>query len=515
MRFERSAGTLVHPTSFPTPYGIGDLGPSARDFIHFMVDTDQSLWQVLPLTPVGYGNSPYASYSAFAGNHYLISPDVLVEKGLLTREECQQAFLPSGTVVPFEEAYQRKAKLFNIAFRRFQEKKSDSVEKAFKKFQKENVYWLENYVLFMAIFEANDRRPWNLWEKGLAFREKKATDKFKKDNADRIEFHRWAQFEYFTQWHAVKEFANMNGILVVGDIPIFVDHNSADVWSNPSFFHVNEAGERTLVAGVPPDYFSETGQLWGNPLYRWKEMEKDGFSWWIERFRSLLLSVDAIRLDHFRGFDAYWEVRASEKTAINGRWVKGPGQKLFTAVKNALGDLPIIAEDLGVLTPSVIALRDDNHFPGMKILQFAWNDNSANGFLPHNFNTSHCVVYTGTHDNDTTLGWYATGSELEKHRAREYNLSDGRRINWDLIRLGMLSTAVWSIVPMQDYMNLGNEHRMNLPGTVGNNWQWRYTREMLAGIDRQALKHMVGIGNRNPRLKIPDANLTHIDAAED
>jgi 4-alpha-glucanotransferase len=514
MHFERSAGTLVHPTSFPTPYGIGDLGPAAREFIHFLVDTDQSIWQVLPLTPVGYGNSPYASYSAFAGNHYLISPDILVEKGLLTREECQQAYLPGGTVVPFEEAYERKSRLFAIAFNRFKDKKDAATEKEYKKFQKDNDYWLDNYALFMACFEANNRNPWNLWDKGLAKREKSALTKFKKDHADRVEFHRWAQFEFARQWHALKEFANLNGILIVGDIPIFVDHNSADVWANPEYFHVDENGNRTLVAGVPPDYFSETGQLWGNPLYRWKNLEKDGFSWWIERFRFLLRSVDAIRLDHFRGFDAYWEVPASEPTAINGRWVKGPGQKLFTAIKAALGDLPIIAEDLGVLTPSVISLRDDNHFPGMKILQFAWNDNAANSFLPHNFKTSHCIVYTGTHDNDTSVGWYSQGTELEKHRIREYCQSNGNRINWDLIRLGMLSTAVWCIIPMQDFMNLGTEHRMNLPGTVGNNWQWRYTRDLLNGIDRKYVKHLVSISARNPRLKIPDANLTHIDAAE-
>lgn len=513
MQFQRSAGTLVHPTSFPTSYGIGDLGPTARDFIHFLVDTDQSIWQVLPLTPVGYGNSPYASYSAFAGNHFLISPDVLVEKGLLTREECQKAYLPGGTVVLFEEAYKRKSGLFDIAFHRFGEKKDAELQKAFKKFQKDNAYWLDNYALFMACFEAHDRKPWNQWDKGLAFREKKAVEAFKKANASRINFHIWAQFEFFDEWQALKRFANLNHIKIVGDIPIFVDHNSADVWANPAYFHVNANGDRTLVAGVPPDYFSETGQLWGNPLYRWKAIEADGFSWWIERFRFLLLSFDAIRLDHFRGFDAYWEVPAAEKTAINGRWVKGPGQKLFVAIKAALGKLPIIAEDLGVLTPSVIALRDDNGFPGMKILQFAWNDNAGNSFLPHNFQTPHCIVYTGTHDNDTTLGWYRQGTELERHRVREFLEINGNQINWDLIKLGMQSTGVWFITPMQDFMNLGTEHRMNLPGTVGNNWQWRYTRDLIARVDRSAIKHLVAITNRNPRTAVPDANLTHIDAA--
>jgi 4-alpha-glucanotransferase len=515
MKFERASGTLVHPTSFPTPFGIGDLGPSARDFIHFLVDTDQSLWQILPLTPTGYGNSPYASYSAFAGNHFLISPEVLQQKGFLSKEELTVAYLPAGQKVFFEEAFAKKTSLFEIAFNRFKETKDEEILARYKKFQKANSYWLENYALFMACFEAYDRKPWNQWEPAIARREPKAMTKWKKDKKQRIEFHMWAQFEFSEQWSALKEFANANGIKIIGDIPIFVDHNSADVWANPHQFAVDEAGNRTLVAGVPPDYFSATGQLWGNPQYKWKEMEKDGFAWWIERFRALLHTVDAIRLDHFRGFDAYWEVKASEQTAINGRWVKGPGNKLFAAVKKALGDLPIIAEDLGVLTPEVVELRDSNNFPGMKILQFAFADNASNSFLPHNYSTSHCVVYSGTHDNDTTLGWYAQGTALEKHRAREYCLSDGSRINWDLIRLGLLSNAVWAIFPMQDFMDLGTEHRMNMPGTVGNNWGWRYGKNQLSAVDRSTIRHLVSISNRNTRLKSSDANIMHIEAAED
>jgi 4-alpha-glucanotransferase len=322
------------------------------------------------------------------------------------------------------------------------------------------------------------------------------------------------QFEFARQWFDLKAYANEKDIQVIGDIPIFVDHNSSDVWANSKYFAVDKDGNRTLVAGVPPDYFSETGQLWGNPLYKWKALEKDGFDWWVKRFEQMFTLYDAIRVDHFRGFDAYWEIPADAETAIHGRWVKGPGPKLFDTIKEKLGELPIIAEDLGVLTQSVNALRDRYNFPGMKILQFGFNDNAANGFLPHNYETANCVVYTGTHDNNTTLGWYRDGTDLEKHRVREYTRSDGSNINQELIRLAMLSVADMAIFPLQDYMNLGTEHRMNYPGTSSGNWDWRFTPQMLDQVDKEQIRFMIKISNRNPRIEHEDANLVDIKADE-
>lgn len=514
MRFRRSSGTLVHPTSFPTNYGIGDLGPSAKKFIDFLYNTDQSVWQILPLGPTGYGNSPYASYSAFAGNSYLISPDILVEKGLLKNDDITQTLRPS-TKVPYEEAFDLKDSLLETASDRFYNEKMDEYATDFKAFKKENSHWLDDFVLFMAALEHFDKRPWNQWDSDIRKRTKKGLEKWRKKLSDRIDYHYFVQFEFAQQWFDLKAYANNKDIKVIGDIPIFVDHNSSDVWANSKYFAVDKDGNRTLVAGVPPDYFSETGQLWGNPLYKWKTLEKDGFDWWIKRFEQMFTLYDAIRVDHFRGFDAYWEIPADAETAIHGRWVKGPGVKLFDTIKKKLGELPIIAEDLGVLTQSVNDLRDRYNFPGMKILQFAFNDNAANSFLPHNYDTANCVVYTGTHDNDTTLGWYQSGTDLEKHRAREYTRSDGSHINWEMIRLGMLSVADMAIFPLQDYMNLGTEHRMNYPGTSTGNWDWRYTQQMLNQVDTDRIKFMINIANRNPRIEHEDANLVDISAAEE
>ncbi|PWN05556.1 4-alpha-glucanotransferase [Rhodohalobacter mucosus] len=495
MRFPRSCGTLVHPTSFPSKYGMGDLGSEAREFIQFLVRTNQSIWQVLPLGPTGYGNSPYASYSAFAGNHYLISPDRLVEKGLLKPAEAAEAELPVTLRADYEGSYEAKDTLYKTAADRYYEQMNGEEKKNLDRFRKQNEYWLDDYCLFMACSKANSRKPWNLWDKKLAQRDPETIEKIREKYEDELRYQLWYQYEFFSQWADLKKYANDRGIRVIGDIPIFVDHNSADVWSNPSYFAVDKQGNRKLVAGVPPDYFSETGQLWGNPLYNWEVMKKDGFSWWIERFKQMFELYDAIRVDHFRGFDAYWEVPASEKTAINGKWVKAPGRELFKTIHDKLGELPIIAEDLGVMTPSVEELRDSFHFPGMKILQFAFDSDSENAFLPHNY-SQNSVTYTGTHDNDTTVGWYESAPEVEKHRMREYTRSDGSQPEWELIRLGMLSVADQAIFPLQDYMSLGTEHRMNLPATVGDNWLWRYTAGMLHNIDEARIKKLVDMGNR-------------------
>lgn len=495
MKFPRSCGTLVHPTSFPSKYGVGDLGQEAKQFINFLQETDQSIWQVLPLGPTGFGNSPYASYSAFAGNHYLISPDILAEKGLLDESDIAKAIQPITTTVDYETAYRIKNDLLKLANTRFYSSLTGSTKTKFELFKEKNKVWLDDYTLFIACSKAHNKIPWNQWDPELAQRKPSAIKKFKKEHANEINYQTWLQFEFFNQWYSLKQYANDKNIRVIGDIPIFVDHNSADVWGNTDLFEIDKKGNRTLISGVPPDYFSKTGQLWGNPLYRWKQMEKNGFSWWINRFKQMFELFDAIRVDHFRGFDEYWEVSADEKTAEHGRWMQAPGTKLFNTIRTKLGELPIIAEDLGVITPTVEQLRDNFNFPGMKILQFAFNSDSKNNYLPHNY-SQNCVVYTGTHDNDTTIGWYNSATELEKHRAREYTRNDGSDIHWELIRMAMLSVSDQAIFPLQDFMNLPSEHRMNIPGTAKNNWEWRYTNEMLTSIDQNRLQYLVDASNR-------------------
>jgi len=476
---------------------MGDLGHEAYEFINFLEETGQTIWQVLPLSPAGYGNSPYASYSAFAGNPYLISPDKLQEKGYISADDLSAAILPITTEADYATSYEKKELLYKKAFESFKASGSKTDQKRLKESKKRNSYWLDDYTLFMACSISNDRKPWNKWEKDLAQRKPAAIKKAAKRFSDEIEYQTWLQFEFFEQWNTLKDYANSKNIRVVGDIPIFVDHNSADVWSHPEFFAVDKQGNRELVAGVPPDYFSETGQLWGNPLYKWSAIKKDGFSWWLERFKQMFDLFDAIRVDHFRGFDEYWEVKASEQTAINGEWVKAPGVELFTTIKEKLGSLPIIAEDLGLMTQGVEDLRDQFNFPGMKILQFAFDSDSTNSFLPHNY-PQNCVTYTGTHDNDTTIGWYTSAPGVEQHRAREYTRSDGSNIQWELIRLGMFSVADQAIFPLQDFMNLQSEHRMNTPGTVGGNWMWRYTPDMLQNVDKQRIRKMAEMSNRLP-----------------
>jgi 4-alpha-glucanotransferase len=513
MKFTRLCGTLVHPSSFPSDFAIGDLGAGAYRFIDFLEDTNQGVWQILPLGPTGYGNSPYASYSAFAGNPYLISPDILCQKELLKESELSGHRVNQETKVDYDLAYAIKNDLWVKACTRFYERNDTEEQKRFIKFKRNNSGWLDDYVLFMALLIENGRRPWNKWEKNLARRDKNAMDQAKKRLEADIRAQYWVQFEFFEQWMELKRYANEKNILIIGDIPIFVDHNSADVWANKRYFEVDETGNRLLVSGVPPDYFSETGQLWGNPLYRWKELEQDGFSWWIDRFRQMFVMYNAIRVDHFRGFEAYWEVKAGAKTAQKGRWVKGPGERLFFAIEKKLGKLPIIAEDLGVITPEVVKLREQFNFPGMKVLQFAFDD-PGNGFLPHNFQNSNCVVYSGTHDNDTSIGWYEKAPEHERNYLREYTASDGSNVSQELIRLGMLSVAGLAVFPLQDYLGLGGEHRMNFPGTTENNWLWRYTDEMLEHFNKDELRHLINISNRNSREARTDTNISVIEAEE-
>lgn len=510
MAFDRSCGTLLHPTSLPGPYGIGDFGASAYRFIDFLEETGQSHWQVLPLTPTGYGDSPYASYSAFAGNVYLISLDELKNLGLLTENESHSAYQVSTHKVDYERTFALKGALLEKAAKRFYETHFSSFEDEFNHFKEENEYWLQDYVEFVSAFEANQKKPWTLWEdQDMVKGTKKGRTKIQNQFSAAIELHTWMQFEFFRQWKKLKAYAASKMVSIIGDIPIFVDHNSADVWSNRKYFSLEKDGTRKKVAGVPPDFFSETGQLWGNPQYNWQKLKSDQYAWWIERFKQMFRMYDIVRVDHFRGFEAYWEIDASEKTAMNGRWVKGPGSDLFDTVIQKLGEAPIIAEDLGVITQSVVDLRERYNFPGMRILQFGWASDPANSFLPHNYDQN-TVCYTGTHDNDTTLGWYLSATPKEQHEARVYTRSDGSEISQEFIRLCYLSSANQAIIPMQDFMGLDGSHRMNMPGTTTNNWQWRYTEDDFNNLDRNQLASLSRMSNRNPRLSFKNDNLEEL-----
>lgn len=492
----RSSGLLLHPTSLPGPHGIGDLGDSAYRFVDFLAAAGQHLWQVLPLGPTSLGNSPYTSFSAFAGNPLLISPDRLIACAHLTAEDVQDlpAF-PSNTVA-YGEVIDWKSKLLERAFTRFSQTASTADRAAFTRFCETSRYWLEDYVLFMALHEAHGMRPWPTWPHDIARRHPDAINWWREHLAHRLFFHRYLQYAFSSQWSAVKRYAAEHQIAIMGDIPIFVAHHSADVWANPGLFYLNETGYPSVVVGVPPDYFSKTGQLWGNPLYRWDEMAIRGYGWWIERFRATFSLVDYVRVDHFRGFEAYWEVPAHHKTAMRGHWVPGPGARLFEAVRAALGEVPIIAEDLGLITPEVHRLRESCGFPGMKVLQFAFGSDAANTHLPHN-HSQHAVVYTGTHDNDTTLGWFSDPSLLKERKAvLQYSGVDAREMPWALIRLALASVADTAILPLQDVLELGSEARMNIPGRPSDNWGWRYTEDQLTDERAERLRDLTGVYGR-------------------
>ncbi|NPV84799.1 MAG: 4-alpha-glucanotransferase [Anaerolineae bacterium] len=470
--FKRSSGIILHPTSLPAPDGIGDLGPSAYHWLDTLAQTGCSLWQVLPLGPTGYGDSPYQCFSAFAGNPYLVSSELLLEEGLLSPTDLLDRPIFPLDRVDFGRVIPWKLEILQRAFHNYKNRASAKTKQAFKTFQETQSEWLDEYAVFMAIKQTQSYVAWNHWPQPLRQREEKALAEFEKRHRETILQHKFFQFLFFKQWIELKEYAHQKGIQIIGDIPIFVAHDSADVWACPQMFYLKANGSPSVVAGVPPDYFSPTGQLWGNPLYRWNLHKKNGFSWWIARIRAMLQLVDIIRLDHFRGFAAYWQVPANRPTAEYGKWVKGPGASLFVAIKNALGEIPIIAEDLGFITPDVVRLREQFNFPGMKILQFAFSDGPQNRFLPHNY-PENCVVYTGTHDNDTVQGWYASAPEKERDFCRRYLARSGEDISWDLIRAAWSSVAIMALAPMQDVLNLGNEARMNYPSRPMGNWTWR------------------------------------------
>ena len=501
MNFERGAGILLHPTSLPGRYGIGDLGNEAYSFIDFLVEAGQTLWQVFPLGPTGYGDSPYQCFSAFAGNPLLVSPDKLKEEGFLSDDELNNPPKLDPKKVNFGNVIEYKKKILRTAFNNFKQN-SNGLEKDFSIFCDENKEWLDDFSLFIACKDAHNGAVWSEWEKGLINREETAIKDWSNKLSDDIFYHKFVQFVFFKQWKELKEYTNGKGIKIIGDMPIFIAYDSADLWANKELFTVDENGKLTFVAGVPPDYFSETGQLWGNPLYKWDEMERDEFLWWRKRFSSLLEFVDIIRIDHFRGFEAYWKIPGDAETAIDGKWIKAPGDKLFEIVKKYLGDIPILAEDLGVITPPVEALRDHFGFPGMKVLQFAFGTGMETKFLPHNFVTN-CVVYTGTHDNDTTKAYFEKEkknkeSDIFEH-AQKYLNYNGNEILSELIRTAYASVANIVVIPMQDIMNLGGEARMNFPSTLGGgNWAWRFTWDQLSKEITKRFKDLSILYERSP-----------------
>ena len=532
---KRASGLLVHPTSFPSLFGIGDLGSEAYEFIDFMESAKQHLWQVLPLGPTGYGDSPYQSFSTFAGNHYLISPNLLVKEKYLAFTDIENIPYFDPNSVDYGPVIEYKMDLYRRAFAQYKENATDRQKKAHADFEKKNKDWLDDYTLFVALkkhfieerkneltspaqenFREINKKylsedqikdyyygaVWNSWPNDIAGtgpsgqRDKNTIAKYQNLLADEIAFHSFLQYEFFRQWDELRTYAHSKNIMIVGDIPIFVAMDSSDVWAAPELFQLDKNGNPKAVAGVPPDYFSETGQLWGNPLYDWTAHKKQNYEWWINRMDNMLKIVDIVRIDHFRGFESYWATPYGEQTAQNGKWIKGPGKQVFTAMAKELGELPIIAEDLGIITDKVRDLRATLHFPGMRVLQFSFSPDAKNLYIPHNFETAFTVLYTGTHDNDTSVGWYDTGDEDEKDYYRRYLNVSGEEVAWDLIRLAWASCANYAIAPIQDAFSLGTEARMNVPGEPAGNWKFRYRSDMLNSEIAERLGYLTEIYNR-------------------
>lgn len=495
MERPRAAGILAHPTSFPGPYGIGDLGPTAERFFDFLAEAGQRCWQTLPLGPTGYGNSPYAALSAFAGNPALISLERLVEDDLLPREALDDTpVFPTGRV-DYGAVVPWKLEMVRQACERFRERAQPALREAYERFRADNVAWLNDFALFMALKNSHGQRAWVEWPKRYAQRSPQALAEARRRLASEVELHSFAQFLFFRQWDALREAAHSRGIQLIGDLAIFVAHDSADVWSHPEFFALDAAGQPTAVAGVPPDYFSPTGQRWGNPLYRWDVLQAAGYHWWIDRVRQALRIYDIIRLDHFRGFEAYWASPASATTAVEGEWLPGPGAALFTAIRETLGETPLIAEDLGVITPEVRALQEELGLPGMRVLQFAFGGTPESHDLPHNY-VPNAVVYTGTHDNDTSRGWFSATSGAERDFALDYLDCAPEEVVAAMIRLAYASVARLALVPLQDVFDLGSEARMNFPSRPDGNWEWRFEADELTTRRADELKRIARLYGR-------------------
>lgn len=492
----RYSGVLAHPTSFPSPYGIGDMGKGAYDFIDFLSMAGQHLWQILPLCPTTWGDSPYQGFSVFAGQPLLISPELMKKQQLLDENDLKDIPDFNPDKADYGKVLTYKTKLFQKALENFHHTADKNLLEEYDAFCENNEFWLDDYCLFMAGKDYHEGKPWYEWEASLknptAAQKTEWLKKLKKE----VDYYKFVQFLFFSQWFELKEYANKKGIAIIGDIPIFTSLDSADVWANKKLFRLDSKGYPLEVAGVPPDYFSATGQLWGNPLYDWEVHAKDNYSWWIKRIQHQLEQVDYLRIDHFRGFEAYWAVPYGEETAMNGKWKKGPGEDLFLAVKKALdGELPIFAEDLGIITPEVERLRDMFDFPGMKVLQFAFEGDSESTFLPHQLDTRNCICYTGTHDNDTSVGWYQNTSEKNRDKVRRYMNTDASSISWDFIRICLGSIARYAIFPVQDLLKLGSDARMNVPGTIGN-WCFRFREGQLDEGMAKGLKQMTELFGR-------------------
>ncbi|HUR97393.1 MAG TPA: 4-alpha-glucanotransferase [Pyrinomonadaceae bacterium] len=509
MKFPRASGILLHPTSLPGEFGIGDLGPQAFKFVDFLAEAKQAYWQILPLGPTGWGDSPYASFSAFAGNTLLISPEKLIEAGLLDSDFPQLRTTASSDrvehakrageseKVDYGAVYESKNLMLRSAFEEWRE----TDRNGFESFTSEHGGWLEDYALYRAIKASQNQKPWFEWDDALKLRDENALDGARRNLSEEILAEKFYQFLFFKQWSEVKEYANTKGVKIVGDVPIFVALDSADVWRHREQFKLNPDGSPKVVSGVPPDYFSKTGQLWGNPIYDWEAMRAGGFWWWIERVRSTLKAVDILRIDHFRGFAGAWEIPGGNPTAEHGEWVDAPGKELFTTLQNTFGELPFWVEDLGFVTPDVEALRDEFEFPGMRILQFAFGGDARNEALPHNY-TRNCIVYTGTHDNDTVLGWWdsqAADSDARKFCEKYLGRCDGE-MNWEMIRAAWASVADTAVAPLQDILGRGNEARMNFPSSTSGNWQWRFRERDLTEEVAAKLKELTEIYARDKRV---------------
>ena len=495
MLTQRRSGILLHPTSLPGPQPVGSIGRDACNFVDFLVTAGQSVWQILPLGPTGYGNCPYSCFSAFAGNPLLIDLGLLVEVG-----DLQKAELPSPCrkvdLADFSTALIEQQIMLNLACDRFMDSATTERHQAFEKFCGDQAYWLDDYALFEAIRTGQQFNGWQQWPREIRQRDEATLHSWRLNSKEEIYRHKYQQFVFFEQWFALKRYANQRGVLIFGDLPIFVAENSADVWANRDKFHLDAEDRASLVAGVPPDYFSTTGQRWGNPLYRWERMAEDNFSWWKARFKWNFELFDLLRVDHFRGFSACWAIPADHATAEFGEWVSVPGGALFHQLKTELNSLPIIAEDLGIITADVIALRDQFNFPGMKILQFAFDSGPDNPYLPHNL-VPHSVIYTGTHDNNTSLGWWQALDAASKQRIKDYLHSPCREMPWPLIETALASVSTLAIIPMQDALSLPATSRMNTPGTAKGNWRWRMQDDLCHDGIAKRLKSLSHLYSRN------------------
>jgi 4-alpha-glucanotransferase len=507
---DRASGILVHPSCFPSRGGIGDFGPAAYDFLDFLSAAGQTAWQILPLGPAGYGNSPYSCISAFAGNPLLISLERLAERGWIDSERVQA--LPDGvSPINFGQLEKTKLPLLQEAAANFLAKTSATDRERFEKFCWLNGWWLEDYVLFETLRRHFDAHSWNHWPRELAERDPEALKKASQDFADEINQSRAIQFAFYEQWRALHQQCKRQGIKVIGDVAIFVSYDSSDVWAHPDLFRLKPDLSPEVIAGVPPDYFSKTGQRWGNPLYRWDVLRDRGYEWWMQRMKWALQTCDMVRIDHFRGFESYWEIPADEETAINGRWVKGPGDEFFHVLRQTFGDLPLIAEDLGLITQEVVALRERIGVPGMRVIQFGFGDKGAHMYLPHKYKEN-TVVYTGTHDNDTTVGWWCNSSRTKEREAAQAYFGDPPDgIHWAMIRAAETSVAKLCIIPLQDVLGLNSDCRMNIPSHPEGNWTWRYRADQLTPELASKLQAVTDIADRIPS---DTAQQSHRETAE-